>query len=170
MIPAGNKLSGVTIKKDPAKPKRPMTAWGLFAKHRRPVLVLEQPNLEGNELTRLLGVEWSKLAPVERQPYNEAAEQLRKAYKESLAKYQGSPTTVNQADLCKQSAGLASSPVTVLTRLSVEHSQHVVTGRICTVDNVGYGESTHSVAERKRHMADAGFLSDINSDAQRIKA
>lgn len=73
------------------KPKRPLSAYFYFAKEMRPKIKLQYPNLGGNDVTKEIGIMWSRLDLTQKQPYvyleQEAKDEYDKAmeeWKESL--------------------------------------------------------------------------------------
>lgn len=88
-------------KKNPLAPKRPMSAFLMYAQVRRRPLQRENPDMPNADISRLLGEVWRNTSLAEKRPFLEREELERKIYKakveawknnEKLAKYFKSPT------------------------------------------------------------------------------
>mmetsp|Transcript_13441 Transcript_13441/g.39654 ORF Transcript_13441/g.39654 Transcript_13441/m.39654 type:complete len:190 (+) Transcript_13441:60-629(+) len=58
---------------DPDKPKRPMSAFLLYSKERRPTWVAEHPTVTGMDVTRGIADEWRNLDAAQKAPYEKRA-------------------------------------------------------------------------------------------------
>ncbi|XP_036391631.1 high mobility group protein 20A isoform X2 [Megalops cyprinoides] len=76
--------------KDSNAPKAPLTGYVRFMNDRREQLRAERPDVPFPEITRMLGNEWSKLPPDEKQGYLDEAERDKERYMRELEKYQKS--------------------------------------------------------------------------------
>ncbi|KAG7454093.1 hypothetical protein MATL_G00263780 [Megalops atlanticus] len=76
--------------KDSNAPKAPLTGYVRFMNDRREELRAERPDVPFPEITRMLGNEWSKLPPEEKQRYLDEAERDKERYMRELEKYQKS--------------------------------------------------------------------------------
>uniref|UniRef100_A0A8C2ZC98 High mobility group protein 20A n=1 Tax=Cyclopterus lumpus TaxID=8103 RepID=A0A8C2ZC98_CYCLU len=74
--------------KDCNAPKAPLTGYVRFMNDRREQLRAERPDVPFPEITRMLGNEWSKLPPEEKQRYLDEAERDKERYMRELEKYQ----------------------------------------------------------------------------------
>ncbi|XP_015258363.1 PREDICTED: high mobility group protein 20A-like isoform X2 [Cyprinodon variegatus] len=74
--------------KDSNAPKAPLTGYVRFMNDRREQLRAERPDVPFPEITRMLGNEWSKLPPEEKQRYLDEAERDKERYMRELEKYQ----------------------------------------------------------------------------------
>ncbi|XP_069019077.1 high mobility group protein 20A isoform X3 [Embiotoca jacksoni] len=74
--------------KDSNAPKAPLTGYVRFMNDRREQLRAERPDVPFPEITRMLGNEWSKLPPEEKQRYLDEAEKDKERYMRELEKYQ----------------------------------------------------------------------------------
>uniref|UniRef100_A0A8B9JBJ6 High mobility group protein 20A n=1 Tax=Astyanax mexicanus TaxID=7994 RepID=A0A8B9JBJ6_ASTMX len=74
--------------KDSNAPKAPLTGYVRFMNDRREQLRAERPDVPFPEITRMLGNEWSKLPPDEKQRYLDEAEKDKERYMRELEKYQ----------------------------------------------------------------------------------
>ncbi|XP_072291617.1 high mobility group protein 20A [Eucyclogobius newberryi] len=74
--------------KDSNAPKAPLTGYVRFMNDRREQLRAERPDVPFPEITRMLGNEWSKLQPDEKQRYLDEAEKDKERYMRELEKYQ----------------------------------------------------------------------------------
>lgn len=74
--------------KDSNAPKAPLTGYVRFMNDRREQLRAERPDVPFPEITRMLGNEWSKLPPDEKQRYLDEAEKDKERYMQELEKYQ----------------------------------------------------------------------------------
>lgn len=63
--------------KDSNAPKAPLTGYVRFMNDRREQLRAERPDVPFPEITRMLGNEWSKLPPEEKQVSEEQSDTLR---------------------------------------------------------------------------------------------
>ena len=75
-------------KKDPDAPKRPPTAFFLFAKDRRPQIKAEQPEAKVTDVAKILGEEWRGLADNSKRKYQEEAARLKEIYDQEKAKFE----------------------------------------------------------------------------------
>ncbi|XP_003742701.1 non-histone chromosomal protein 6-like [Galendromus occidentalis] len=66
-------------------PKRPLTAYFVYCREKRPLVHLEKPELKHIELTRELANRWNNLSSEEREPYDIAAQMDRKRYNDEMA-------------------------------------------------------------------------------------
>ena len=69
------------------KVKRPLNAYNIFYLERQPKLKAEQPLLNGNEISKLVGMEWKEMSAELRQPYIEQAQNLYQKFKEDNPNY-----------------------------------------------------------------------------------
>ena len=74
-------------KKDPNAPKRPMTAFLLFAATRRKEVKLADPTATVTSVAKALGEEWRQLGDVERMKFLQLAEKEKEKYDLVKAKY-----------------------------------------------------------------------------------
>lgn len=63
--------------KDSNAPKAPLTGYVRFMNDRREQLRAERPDVPFPEITRMLGNEWSKLPPEEKQVSEEASDRIQ---------------------------------------------------------------------------------------------
>ncbi|KAK2866933.1 hypothetical protein Q8A67_025050 [Cirrhinus molitorella] len=74
--------------KDSNAPKAPLTGYVRFMNERREQLRAERPDVPFPEITRMLGNEWSKLPPEEKQHYLDEADKDKERYMRELEQYQ----------------------------------------------------------------------------------
>ncbi|XP_067293003.1 high mobility group protein 20A isoform X3 [Pseudorasbora parva] len=74
--------------KDSNAPKAPLTGYVRFMNERREQLRAERPDVPFPEITRMLGNEWSKLPPEEKQRYLDEADRDKERYMRELEQYQ----------------------------------------------------------------------------------
>ncbi|XP_026059084.1 high mobility group protein 20A-like isoform X3 [Carassius auratus] len=74
--------------KDSNAPKAPLTGYVRFMNERREQLRAERPDVPFPEITRMLGNEWSKLPPEEKQRYLDEADKDKERYMRELEQYQ----------------------------------------------------------------------------------
>ncbi|XP_046890587.1 high mobility group protein 20A isoform X3 [Hypomesus transpacificus] len=74
--------------KDSNAPKAPLTGYVRFMNDRREQLRADRPDVPFPEITRMLGNEWSKLPPEDKQHYLDEAERDKERYMRELEKYQ----------------------------------------------------------------------------------
>ncbi|XP_065147532.1 high mobility group protein 20A isoform X1 [Paramisgurnus dabryanus] len=74
--------------KDSNAPKAPLTGYVRFMNERREQLRAERPDMPFPEITRMLGNEWSKLPPEEKQRYLDEADRDKERYMKELEQYQ----------------------------------------------------------------------------------
>ncbi|KAI9261758.1 high mobility group box domain-containing protein [Sporodiniella umbellata] len=72
-------------KKDPAAPKRGLSAYMFFSQDNRAVVKEENPNATFGEIGKLLGEKWKNLTDDEKKPYNDKAEADKKRYEDEKA-------------------------------------------------------------------------------------
>ena len=75
-------------KKDPNAPKRPPTAFFLFAKDRRPAIKQDQPDAKVTDVAKILGQEWRNLADSSKVKSQSEAQRLKKIYDIEKAKFE----------------------------------------------------------------------------------
>jgi hypothetical protein len=74
-------------KKDPNAPKRPPTAFFLFARDRRPQLKASHPGAGVAEIAKLLGADWQNLSDDEKKHYYAIGDKEKAKYDIIKAKY-----------------------------------------------------------------------------------
>ncbi|MEE6487759.1 hypothetical protein FKM82_015018 [Ascaphus truei] len=74
----------------PNGPKAPVTGYVRFLNERREQIRAQYPDLPFPEITKMLGAEWSKLPPPEKQRYLDEAERDKQQYMKELREYQQS--------------------------------------------------------------------------------
>ncbi|XP_041356179.1 high mobility group protein 20A-like [Gigantopelta aegis] len=74
--------------KDVNAPKQPLTGYVRFVNERRQALRQENPNLIFSEITKMLGAEWSKLPPQEKQRFLDEADKDKERYLKEIEAYQ----------------------------------------------------------------------------------
>lgn len=89
--------------KDPARPKRPPSAYFLFLDDFRS----KYPNKTdpAKEITKAAGAKWNEMTEVDKLPYQEAAKIKRNEWEEALKEYK--MKTENQPNLLNRNSGLA---------------------------------------------------------------
>lgn len=73
--------------KDPAAPKRPLSAFLFFSQKTRPSLKKQKPGLRMAEMSQELGRRWREMTEVERLPYTKCEEESRERWLRESAKY-----------------------------------------------------------------------------------
>jgi FtsZ-binding cell division protein ZapB len=68
-------------------PKQPLTGYVRFLNDRREKIRADNPALTFSEITKLLGAEWTKLAPEDKQHYLDEAEKDKERYMKELESY-----------------------------------------------------------------------------------
>lgn len=68
-------------------PKQPLTGYVRFLNDRREKIRAENPGLTFSEITKLMGAEWTKLPPSEKQRYLDDAEKDKERYMKELESY-----------------------------------------------------------------------------------
>ncbi|KAM9111999.1 SWI/SNF-related matrix-associated actin-dependent regulator of chromatin subfamily E member 1-related [Pangshura tecta] len=74
----------------PNGPKAPVTGYVRFLNERREQIRMQHPDLPFPEITKMLGAEWSKLQPMDKQRYLDEAEREKQQYMKELREYQQS--------------------------------------------------------------------------------
>lgn len=74
-------------RKDPSAPKRPMSAFLMFAQGRRAELRSKNPNLKNTEVSQILGEMWRNLSEEYRRPFVEREKADREVYKVKSAEW-----------------------------------------------------------------------------------
>uniref|UniRef100_F7E602 SWI/SNF-related matrix-associated actin-dependent regulator of chromatin subfamily E member 1-related n=1 Tax=Ornithorhynchus anatinus TaxID=9258 RepID=F7E602_ORNAN len=74
----------------PNGPKAPVTGYVRFLNERREQIRMLHPDLPFPEITKMLGAEWSKLQPTDKQRYLDEAEREKQQYMKELREYQQS--------------------------------------------------------------------------------
>jgi len=70
-------------KRDPNAPKRPLTAYMIYAQEIRPLIRQNNPNMGITELTAIIAANYSKLSVEQKQTYTDKAIQLKNEYLET---------------------------------------------------------------------------------------
>lgn len=86
---ASNRSSSKKHLKDPAAPKRPLSAYMLFAKEKRVEVLEQQPELRSQvkEVAKVLGEMWRAATAAEKQQFAAAAVKEKARYGQALAAY-----------------------------------------------------------------------------------
>jgi len=71
-------------------PKRPLTAYFLWAQDVRPTYKNQNHNLKVTEIAKLMGADWKTLPQSTKQPYIEAAEKAKKQYGQKAEQFKQS--------------------------------------------------------------------------------
>ncbi|KAJ6629838.1 hypothetical protein B0H10DRAFT_2208398 [Mycena sp. CBHHK59/15] len=69
-------------------PKRPMNAFMIFARYRRPQLSAENQSLRTGDISKILSQEWKAMLPIDKQFYLDQAKKLREAFNAKHPNYQ----------------------------------------------------------------------------------
>ena len=77
----------VRRKKDPSAPKRPMSAFLMYAQTKRAVLQRENPDIPNADISRMLGEIWRKASVDEKRPFLEREEDERKVYRAKMERF-----------------------------------------------------------------------------------
>ena len=78
-------------KRDPNKPKKPLTAFMCFSMVRRPQIKEETPELSFTEIGKKLGEDWRALSDEQKVPYLERHAEDKARYEEEKANYVPDP-------------------------------------------------------------------------------
>ena len=74
--------------KDPNAPKRPLTAYFLFAAERRARIKAANPTItSASKIAELIGKEWATLSQEQKQPYERDSKLLKEAYQKAKEVY-----------------------------------------------------------------------------------
>jgi hypothetical protein len=71
--------------KDPAAPKRPMSAFLAYSNSRRADLKKKNPTATNADLSKMLSVQWKEISPEDKATYVESEAGLRKQYKSDIS-------------------------------------------------------------------------------------
>lgn len=74
-------------KKDPLRPKRPLTAFMRFSTHKRAELKQKHTDLSMTELSKLIGEAWRNATNEEKRPHQEQAATDHESYRVEMEKY-----------------------------------------------------------------------------------
>ncbi|MFD3818292.1 hypothetical protein ACFWRZ_24800 [Streptomyces rubiginosohelvolus] len=77
-------------RRDTDAPRKPPSAYIIFAVTTRPKLIENNPQLSVVETAKHLSAMWRSLAPADRAPYEEAAKQDQARYEKALEEYRHS--------------------------------------------------------------------------------
>ena len=80
-------LRKVRRKKDPTAPKRPMSAFLMYAQTKRRELQKENPNIPNADISRLLGEHWRNATPEVKAPFIEREEVERIDYRAKMERW-----------------------------------------------------------------------------------
>lgn len=85
-------------KKDPTRPKKPQSAFLLFAADKRASIRADYPSDSLPQRSKRLGELWRDLSASDKRPYEERAEQLKETYTKELAEWKSKqPPKVKRA-------------------------------------------------------------------------
>ncbi len=76
-------------KKDPNAPKKPKSAYFIYAETRRADLRQQFPDDRVSDTAKRTGEEWRNMNDEDKRPFREQAEVLKKQYDEAMAEYRG---------------------------------------------------------------------------------
>ena len=81
----------------PSKIKRPLNAYNLFYLERQPKLKIENPLLNGNDISKLVAQEWKEMSDIAKRPFVDQAQNLYSKFKEENPDYhyEKNPTKKN---------------------------------------------------------------------------
>ncbi|XP_023653041.1 uncharacterized protein [Paramormyrops kingsleyae] len=77
-------------RREPSAPRAPTTGYMIFVNEHKVRLRAENPDLPFTEITKMLGVQWSRLSAEDKQKYNSGAEQDKLRCIQELVAYQNS--------------------------------------------------------------------------------
>ncbi|XP_016331372.1 high mobility group protein 20A-like [Sinocyclocheilus anshuiensis] len=132
--------------KDSNAPKAPLTGYVRFMNEHREQLRAERPDMPFPEITRMLGNEWSKLPPEEKQRYLDEADKDKERYMRELEQYQKTEAykhfsrKVQEKQKGKRHRGDAGRQVPGESLHEVKH-RHRGPHRICTFFFPGHRKS-----------------------------
>lgn len=89
--PSRRKRRQPPARKDPKKPKRALTAYMLFVKHRRGAISSENPGLDFAGVGKLLGEKWAALSDAEKEPYTQMALEDKQRNQREMKEYVPTP-------------------------------------------------------------------------------
>eukprot|EP00941_MAST-03F_sp_MAST-3F-sp1_P005359 g5359.t1 len=73
--------------RDPARPKRPITAYQLYCNSKRPEVKAQYGSLKPTEMMRLLSKSWRECGTETRSQFQAIADQKKKAYEQEMVEY-----------------------------------------------------------------------------------
>eukprot|EP00804_Cyclotella_cryptica_P018310 CCRYP_017654-RA/>CCRYP_017654-RA protein AED:0.36 eAED:0.36 QI:0/0/0/0.5/1/1/4/0/416 len=82
-------------KKNPLAPKRPMSAFLMYAQKKRKILQSENPDMPNADISRLLGESWRNASLEEKAPYLEREEAERKIYRVKMDSWKNDQKLMN---------------------------------------------------------------------------
>lgn len=91
----GSLVKKLRAKKHPNAPKRPMSAFLMYAQQQRKVLQAENPDLPNADISRLLGETWRKLSDGEKLPFLMREEEERKVYRAKMNRWNNDQKLIN---------------------------------------------------------------------------
>lgn len=74
-------------KKDPMKPKKPLSAYMLFASAKRPQIIKDNPQATFCEVGKIVGEMWKKVDEKDKETFAKKAAVEKKKYDANVAKY-----------------------------------------------------------------------------------
>ena len=82
--------------KDPNAPKRPLSAYFIFAGDTRKGVVAEHPSWKIGEVAKELGRQWRTLDNIQKEPYVTRAAALRSQYQKDMEVYRNRKSASSQ--------------------------------------------------------------------------
>ncbi|EDQ85246.1 uncharacterized protein MONBRDRAFT_34324 [Monosiga brevicollis MX1] len=74
-------------RKDPDAPKKPLTAYFLYAADRRAALRAQNRNATVADIAKIIGAEWKDLSDAVKKPYQDRADRLKSQYQKEVELY-----------------------------------------------------------------------------------
>ncbi|XP_005091078.1 high mobility group protein 20A [Aplysia californica] len=143
---------GKKRKKEPVVmgPRAPLTGYVLYAMDRRREIKENHPEISFPEVTKILGQEWSSLAPDVKEKYLAAAEADKKRYREELKAFKSSDTyqeTIRKKILLQNGGSVPSDQenADILSCVDDEDNSDELHCKVCDV----YFSSLHN---KREHM------------------
>jgi hypothetical protein len=92
----GKKTNGKRRRpKDPNAPKKPQSAYFLFANDRRPKLRETHPDKKITDVAKMLGAEWKEMSEAEKKPWEELAKKNKEKHDKEMEEYKKTDEYLN---------------------------------------------------------------------------
>lgn len=91
----GSLVKKLRAKKHPNAPKRPMSAFLMYAQQQRKVLQAEFPDLPNADISKLLGETWRKLSDGEKLQFLMREQEERKVYRAKMSRWNNDQKLIN---------------------------------------------------------------------------
>ena len=136
--------------KDPAAPKRPMSAFLAYSNSRRAALKREHPKSTNADLSRMLSKSWKELPPTERAVYMAEERKLRDQYKMDMSEWRKKVAEDKKVEREEREVAALQAAETGQGHRPMEHEG--TASNAGAIDNKWIGSASHRQQEELRQQ------------------